>query len=111
MIDPAAVTFMRRLREGLDAGLELPEALSRGAAALPREARDTLGHVLRRMDGAAEEDEWGFDEDFTELVEPFFGSSTTAGGASRSRGPTACPHTAARCSPPTTRASCPGTRR
>ena len=72
MNDPAAVTFMRRLREGLDAGLELPEALSRGAAALPREARDTLGHVLRRMESAAEEDEWGFDEDFTELVEPFF---------------------------------------
>jgi 1-acyl-sn-glycerol-3-phosphate acyltransferase len=70
--DPAAVAFMRRLREGLDAGLELPEALTRGAAALPREARDTLEHVLRRMESGAEEDEWGFDEDFTELVEPFF---------------------------------------
>ena len=72
MNDPAAVAFMRRLREGLDAGLELPEALTRGAAALPREARDTLEHVLRRMESGAEEDEWGFDEDFTELVEPFF---------------------------------------
>jgi 1-acyl-sn-glycerol-3-phosphate acyltransferase len=71
--DPVALTFMRRLREGLDAGLELPEALTRGAAALPREARDTLEHVLRRMESGGEEDEWGFDEDFTELVEPFFG--------------------------------------
>jgi 1-acyl-sn-glycerol-3-phosphate acyltransferase len=71
--EPAPLAFMRRLREGLDAGLELPDALARGAAVLPREARQTLEHVLRRMDGAAEDDEWGFDEDFTELVEPFFG--------------------------------------
>ena len=72
MNDPAAVTFLRRLREGLDAGLELPEALTRGAAALPREARDALEHVLRRLASDAEEDEWGFDEEFAELVEPFF---------------------------------------
>ena len=72
MTDPAAVAFLRRLREGLDAGLELPEALTRGAAALPREARDTLERVLRRLESGGEEDEWGFDEDFTELVEPFF---------------------------------------
>jgi 1-acyl-sn-glycerol-3-phosphate acyltransferase len=71
--DPAALTFMRRLREGLDSGLELPEALTRGAAALPREARDTLDHVLRRLEGDSEDDEWGFDEDFVDLVEPFFG--------------------------------------
>jgi 1-acyl-sn-glycerol-3-phosphate acyltransferase len=64
---------MRRLREGLDSGLELPDALSRGAAALPREARDTLERVLRRLEGDHEDDEWGFDEDFADLVEPFFG--------------------------------------
>ena len=64
---------MRRLREGLDSGLELPEALTRGAVALPREARDTLEHVLRRLEGDNEDDEWGFDEDFADLVEPFFG--------------------------------------
>jgi len=73
MSDPAALAFMRRLREGLDAGLELPEALTRGAAALPHDARDTLERVLRRVDGEQEEDEWGFDEGFTDLVEPFFG--------------------------------------
>jgi 1-acyl-sn-glycerol-3-phosphate acyltransferase len=71
--DPATLAFMRRLREGLDSGLELPEALTRGATALPREARDTLEHVLRRLDGDAEDDEWGFDEDFADLMEPFFG--------------------------------------
>ena len=73
MTDPAALTFMRRLREGLDSGLELPDALTRGAAALPREARDTLQRVLDRVDGDHDEDEWGFDEDFSDLVEPFFG--------------------------------------
>jgi 1-acyl-sn-glycerol-3-phosphate acyltransferase len=71
--DPAALAFMRRLREGLDSGLELPEALARGAAALPREARDTLERVLDRLEGDQEEDEWGFDEGFADLVEPFFG--------------------------------------
>ena len=73
MTDPAALAFMRRLREGLDSGLELPEALGRGATALPREARDTLERVLRRLEGDHEDDEWGFDEDFADLVEPFFG--------------------------------------
>jgi 1-acyl-sn-glycerol-3-phosphate acyltransferase len=71
--DPAALAFMRRLREGLDAGLELPDALAGGAAALPREARDTLQRVLDRLEGDHDEDEWGFDEGFADLVEPFFG--------------------------------------
>ena len=73
MSDPAAVAFMRRLREGLDSGLELPEALGRGAAALPREGRDTVERLLRRLDSDHDEDEWGFDEEFADLVEPFFG--------------------------------------
>ncbi|MEA2379263.1 MAG: hypothetical protein QOD13_3170 [Thermoleophilaceae bacterium] len=73
MSDLAALGFLRRLRQGLDSGLELPEALARGATALPREARDTLDHVLRRIDGDQHDDEWGFDEDFADLVEPFFG--------------------------------------
>jgi 1-acyl-sn-glycerol-3-phosphate acyltransferase len=69
---PTAIAFMRRVRAGLDSGLELPEALTRGAGALPRDARETLLRILDRMDGDYSEDEWGFDEDFTELVEPFF---------------------------------------
>ena len=67
-----AIAFMRRVRAGLDSGLELPEALTRGAVALPRDARETLGRILDRLDGDYPEDEWGFDEDFAELVEPFF---------------------------------------
>jgi 1-acyl-sn-glycerol-3-phosphate acyltransferase len=69
----AAVAFMRRVREGLDAGLELPDAVTRGAVALPRDARHTAQRVMRRLEGDYPEDEWGFDEHFTELVEPFFG--------------------------------------
>jgi 1-acyl-sn-glycerol-3-phosphate acyltransferase len=72
MTEPAAVTFMRRLREGLDSGLELPEALARGAVALPRDARDTVQRVLRRIEGDQHDDEWGFDEGFADLVEPLF---------------------------------------
>jgi 1-acyl-sn-glycerol-3-phosphate acyltransferase len=69
----AVIAFLRRLREGLDAGLELPEAVTRGATVLPRDARQTVQRVMRRLEGDYTEDEWGFDEDFTELVEPFFG--------------------------------------
>jgi len=67
-----AIAFMRRLRAGLDSGLELPDAISRGATALPRDARETLNRIVDRMEGDYTEDEWGFDEEFTELVEPFF---------------------------------------
>jgi 1-acyl-sn-glycerol-3-phosphate acyltransferase len=69
----AAVAFMRSLREGLDAGLELPNAVRGGVRALPRDARETVQRALRRLEGDYPEDEWGFDEDFAELVEPFFG--------------------------------------
>ena len=69
----AAIGFMRRLRAGLESGLELPEAISRGASALPRDARETVTRIVDRLEGDYDEDEWGFDEGFTELVEPFFG--------------------------------------
>jgi 1-acyl-sn-glycerol-3-phosphate acyltransferase len=69
----AALAFMRRVREGLEAGRELPDALAAGAGALPHEARGTLRLVLRRLEGEYAEDEWGFDEQFAELVEPLFG--------------------------------------
>jgi 1-acyl-sn-glycerol-3-phosphate acyltransferase len=67
-----AVGFMRRLRRGLDAGLDLPDALATGAVGLPREARATVQRVARRLEGDYPEDEWGFDQDFADLVEPFF---------------------------------------
>jgi 1-acyl-sn-glycerol-3-phosphate acyltransferase len=67
-----AIAFMRRLRAGLDSGLELPEALTRGATTLPRDARETLNRIVGRLAGDYSEDEWGFDEEFAELAEPFF---------------------------------------
>ena len=68
-----ALAFMRRLRDGLEAGLDLPEAVARAGTALPRDARTTVTRLLERMDGNYSEDEWGFDEEFADLVEPFFG--------------------------------------
>ena len=68
----AATGFLRGLRDGLDAGLDLPEALARSAAGLPHGARERAGAALRRLEGDYQEDEWGFDEEFTRLVEPAF---------------------------------------
>jgi 1-acyl-sn-glycerol-3-phosphate acyltransferase len=67
-----AISFMRRLREGLDAGLELPEALGRSAATLPRESADVVRLAVKRLEGDYSDDEWGYDEGFVDLVEPLF---------------------------------------
>jgi 1-acyl-sn-glycerol-3-phosphate acyltransferase len=64
--------FLGRLREGLDAGLDLPEAVARSAAAMPGGARDRARGALRRLEGDYAEDEWGFDEQFARNVEPLF---------------------------------------
>jgi len=66
------VGFMRGLRGALDQGLELPAALARSAADLPRGVRDRVRSVARRLDGNYQEDEWGFDSEFVSLVEPGF---------------------------------------
>jgi 1-acyl-sn-glycerol-3-phosphate acyltransferase len=68
----AATGFLRRLREGLDAGLDLPEATARSAAGLPHGARERVEAAVRRLEGHYQEDEWGFDEEFARLVEPGF---------------------------------------
>jgi 1-acyl-sn-glycerol-3-phosphate acyltransferase len=66
------IGFLRRLREGLEAGLELPEALARGAVGLPREVRHAADLAARRLEGQYQEDEWGFDEEYAEMVRPVF---------------------------------------
>jgi 1-acyl-sn-glycerol-3-phosphate acyltransferase len=68
----AALGFMRLLRGGVEAGLDVPEALARAAAALPRDGRDSVRRAARRLEGDYHEDEWGFDEEFTDMVLPFF---------------------------------------
>jgi len=65
-----ASLFLRGLRSGLDAGLELPEAAARGAASLPRGARDRLRSATRRLGGNYGEDEWGYDREFADNLEP-----------------------------------------
>ena len=108
-----AIAFMRRLREGLEAGVGPAGGASAAAPRLSR-ARATealrLGAAggsratTRRTSGASTRSSWT-------SCSRCSSSSTTAGGGSRSRAPGACPPTAARCWWPTTRASCPGTRR
>ena len=54
--------------------------------------------MLRRLEGDHEDDEWGFDEDFADLVEPFFGFLYDRWWRVRSRARTASRPTGARCS-------------
>ena len=49
-----------------------PDALARGAGELPHDARASLAALLRRLEGEYAEDDWGFDEEFADLAEPFF---------------------------------------
>jgi 1-acyl-sn-glycerol-3-phosphate acyltransferase len=65
--------FLLRLREGLDAGVDLPDALTRAAGGLPPGARDRVRAMVRRLSGDYSEDEWGFDEEFFRMVEPLLG--------------------------------------
>lgn len=64
--------LLRGLGRAVDAGLELPDALERAATALPRSASELAQVLARRMRRENPEDEWGFDEQFVELVYPFF---------------------------------------
>jgi 1-acyl-sn-glycerol-3-phosphate acyltransferase len=66
-----AISFLRRLRAGLDAGSDLPVALTEAGGALPRELRDALDRMLKRLAGDYQEDEWGFDEEFADALLPF----------------------------------------
>ncbi|MGI8946371.1 MAG: lysophospholipid acyltransferase family protein [Thermoleophilaceae bacterium] len=62
--------FLARLREALDSGAELPDALARAVAGLPGGAGDRVETAARRLAGDYHEDEWGFDEEFVEMIEP-----------------------------------------
>jgi 1-acyl-sn-glycerol-3-phosphate acyltransferase len=64
--------FLRRMRSGLNDGLDPMSAAERAAVALPKTLRDSVQRMGRRMAGRYHEDEWGFDEEFAEAVYPFF---------------------------------------
>jgi 1-acyl-sn-glycerol-3-phosphate acyltransferase len=66
-----AVGFLRRLREGVEGTGDLPGALAEAFGGLPRDARESLDVVLRRLGGDYPEDEWGFDEQFADAALPF----------------------------------------
>jgi 1-acyl-sn-glycerol-3-phosphate acyltransferase len=66
-----AISFLRRFRAGLDSGGDLPVALGEAGSALPRELRDALDRLLKRLAGDYVEDEWGFDEEFADALLPF----------------------------------------
>jgi 1-acyl-sn-glycerol-3-phosphate acyltransferase len=65
-----ALAFLRDLRAGLDAGRNPAGALAGATAGLPRDVRDGLDAAVRRLAGDYAEDEWGFDEEFTESIFP-----------------------------------------
>jgi 1-acyl-sn-glycerol-3-phosphate acyltransferase len=64
--------FLRRLRSGINDGLDPMSAAERAAEALPKRLRDSVERMGRRTAGRYHEDEWGFDEEYAEAVYPFF---------------------------------------
>ena len=65
------VSFLRALRGGLENGSAPATALATAAMSLPRDARESLDAVMRRLGGEYAEDDWGLDEEFAEAALPF----------------------------------------
>ena len=55
----------------MDAGHDPFSSVAGATMALPRDARESLAALTRRVAGRYHEDEWGFDEEFAELAVPF----------------------------------------
>jgi 1-acyl-sn-glycerol-3-phosphate acyltransferase len=66
------VGFLATLRSAVTRGVDLPAALEGAAAALPAPGRDAAERAAARLRGHYSQDEWGYDEEFVELVYPFF---------------------------------------
>ena len=66
-----AIGFLRRLREGLEGTGDVPGAVAGATLGLPRDARESLDMLMRRLGGDYPEDEWGFDEQFADAALPF----------------------------------------
>ncbi|MEA2448431.1 MAG: hypothetical protein QOG63_363 [Thermoleophilaceae bacterium] len=65
-----AISFLRRVRDGLDDGRDPFSSLAGATWALPQDAREAVGALRRRLGGRYNEDEWGFDEEFAETALP-----------------------------------------
>ena len=68
----AVADFLRRMRLGIEDGLDPRTAAQRAAVELPESLRETVERLSQRMRGEYHEDEWGFDEQFAEAVYPWF---------------------------------------
>ncbi len=68
----AFADFLRRMRLGIEDGLDPMSAANRAAEELPRRLAETVQMLARRVSGDYHEDEWGFDEEFAEAVYPLF---------------------------------------
>jgi 1-acyl-sn-glycerol-3-phosphate acyltransferase len=68
----AIADFLRRLRGGVEDGLDPLSAAERAATGLPASLRTSVERMAARLRGDYHEDEWGFDEEFAEAVFPFF---------------------------------------
>jgi 1-acyl-sn-glycerol-3-phosphate acyltransferase len=68
----ALADFLRRVRLGVEDGLDPLAAAERATGGLPEAFREAVGRMGRRLRGEYREDEWGFDEDFAEAVYPAF---------------------------------------
>ncbi len=68
----AIADFLRRLRLGVEGGMDPLNAAEGAASALPERLQHALETISRRLQGEYREDEWGFDEDFAEAVYPVF---------------------------------------
>jgi 1-acyl-sn-glycerol-3-phosphate acyltransferase len=64
--------FLRRVRLGVEEGLDPMTAAQRAADELPQRLGEAVELVSRRLRGEYHEDEWGFDQEFAEAVYPLF---------------------------------------
>ena len=60
------------LKALFEKGLELPLALERGSGSLGPSVHDIADQAMDRLRGEYSEDEWGYDEQFVEIVYPLF---------------------------------------
>jgi 1-acyl-sn-glycerol-3-phosphate acyltransferase len=68
----ALADFLRRMRLGIEDGLDPMSAARSAAGDLPEALRRTVERIANRLRGEYREDEWGFDEEFAEAVYPAF---------------------------------------
>src|SRR5919201_6488069 len=68
----AFADFLRRMRLGIEDGLDPMNAANRAADELPKRLAEAVQTLARRVSGDYHEEEWGFDEEFAEAVYPLF---------------------------------------